>query len=302
MMRFEKEDSHIRTHIIREDIDYQIDMHLKKNKTKGIAVNGITIKKAAYLFGIVNFVFFSPEDLNLLKNGPGERRRFLNMELCQLSSVYLYNLNCYKKVIKQRNLLLKDMYFKPELRETLDLWDEQLVKYGLEIIKERKKFIDELNLIIQDIHKKLSGNKEELRLEYVPNVNEENFYDSLVKNREKDVKYKMTSVGPHRDDMYFYVGDMDVIKYGSQGQKRTCALSLKLSEIQLVKRVTKDDPVLLLDDVLSELDSNRQNFLLKSIENVQTLISCTGLDDFVKNRFQINKIFHVTEGTVTNEN
>ncbi len=302
MISFEKEESHIRTIVEKNDISYRIDMHLKKNKAKGIAINGVPIKKAADLFGIANFVFFSPEDLNILKNGPAERRRFVNLELSQLSKMYLYNLANYNKVIKQRNALIKDIYFRPDLRETLSIWDEQLVTYGIEIMKEREQFIQELNAIVFDIHKNLSGDKEELVIKYEPAIEADQFARQLEKNREQDIKSKMTSIGPHRDDIIFTVKGIDLRKYGSQGQQRTCALSLKLAEIELVKKIIKDTPVLLLDDVLSELDSNRQNYLLNNIHDIQTIISCTGLDEFIKNRFHINKVFRVIEGTVTGEN
>lgn len=302
MIRFRKEESHIRTLIEKNDISYRIDMHLKRSKTKGIAINGIPIKKASELFGIVNFVFFSPEDLNILKNGPAERRRFLNLELCQLSRLYLHNLSNYNRVIKQRNALLKEISFRPDLKDTLQIWDEQLIHYGLEIMKERKQFILDLNEIVDSIHKNLSGDREELVIQYEPSIAEEQFAVQLEKNRENDIRTRMTSVGPHRDDLIFLVKEVDVRKYGSQGQQRTCALSLKLAEIELVKKVIKDTPVLLLDDVLSELDSRRQNFLLNNIHDIQTMISCTGLDEFIKNRFHINRIFRVVEGTIINEN
>lgn len=302
MIRFLKDESHIRTQILKNDISYRIDMHLKKNKTKGIAINGVPIKKASELFGIVNFVFFSPEDLNILKNGPSERRNFINAELCQLSKVYLYNLINYKKILKQRNLLLRDMHFHPDLKETLFVWDEQLVTYGLKIMKEREQFIQNLNEIVYGIHKELSGEKEDLTIKYEPNVSKEEFASQLECNKEQDIHKKMTSVGPHRDDIIFLIKDVDVRKYGSQGQQRTCALSLKLAEIELVKKIINDMPVLLLDDVLSELDSSRQNYLLNHIHDIQAMISCTGLDEFIKNRFQINKVFRVVDGTVTSEN
>ena len=302
MIRFEEKDSHIRTIVEKHDITYQIDMHLKHNLSKGIAINGTRIRRAAQLFGIVNFIFFSPEDLNLLKSGPAERRRFLNIELCQLSRLYLSNLKNYNQAMKCRNALLKDLYFRPELEDTLELWDAELVSYGIEIIREREQFVRQLNEIIYDIHRNLSGDREELFIEYEPNVTQDTFARQLEASRESDKKTRVTSVGPHRDDIRFLVKNVDLRRYGSQGQQRTCALSLKLAEIQLVKNTIKDTPVLLLDDVLSELDSNRQNYLLNSIHDIQTMISCTGLDEFVKNRFEINKIFHVIDGTVTSEN
>lgn len=299
IVNFEKEEAHIRTYLEKEGVETRVDMHLRKSKSKGIAIDGQKIKKAADLLGLCNVVFFSPEDLAIIKNGPSERRRFVDMELCQLDNFYLYNLNHYNKIVNQRNTLLKDMYMNPDLKETLNIWDMQLVSYGSKIIERRKIFADQLNEIIYDIHKKLSGEKEEIRILYEPNVEIEEFEKKLKYSQDRDIKSKMTSVGPHRDDFSFMIGDIDIRKFGSQGQQRTAALSLKLSEIELVKKVTKDTPVLLLDDVLSELDSNRQNYLLNSIGDIQTIITCTGLEEFVNNRFEINRVFKVSNGKVT---
>ncbi len=220
------------------------------------------------------------------------------MELCQLDSFYLYNLNHYNKIVNQRNKLLKDMHFNPQLKDTLNIWDSQLVSFGSKIIERRRMFAGQLNEIIYAIHKKLSGDKEELVVKYEPDVEIEDFESSLRKSQERDIKLKQTCVGPHRDDFSFMADDIDIRRFGSQGQQRTAALSLKLSEIELVKKIAKDTPVLLLDDVLSELDSNRQNYLLNSIGDIQTIITCTGLDEFVNNRFEINKVFKVVEGTI----
>lgn len=302
MIRFSEEEAHIRTRIEKKGISYLVDIHLKKNKTKGIAVNGIPIKKASELFGIVNFIFFSPEDLNIIKNGPAERRRFIDMELCQLDKCYLYDLVNYNKVIHQRNKLLKEILFHTELSDTLEVWDSQLVKYGSKIIHRRRIFIEQLNEILNRIHKQLSGNKEELFIRYESDTTEEDFSKKLKQSIQKDIKFKSTSVGPHRDDLLFQIYDIDLRKYGSQGQQRTSALSLKLAEIELVKGLISDTPILLLDDVLSELDGNRQNYLCNYIQNIQTLITCTGLDDFIRNRFPINKIYNVVNGTVMSEN
>ena len=298
MIRFGEQESHIRTVVVKKDKEYQIDMHLKNNRSKGIAINKVPIKKASELFGILNMVFFSPEDLNIIKNGPAERRRFLDSELCQLDKIYLSDLTTYNKILNQRNKLLKDMVYRPDLKDTLPVWDMQLVETGRKIIRRRKQFVDELNEIVHDIHYRISGEKEDLLLQYEPNIEDIFFEDELSRVKERDMRQCMTSVGPHRDDLLFSIGEVDIRKFGSQGQQRTSALSLKLSEIELVKRSIHDTPVLLLDDVLSELDSNRQNYLLNSIHDTQTLITCTGLDEFVKNRFHINKIFKVVQGTV----
>ena len=298
IIKFYKEESHIRMKLRKNGTFYEIDMHLKKNLTKGIAINGIPIRKASELFGIASFVFFSPEDLSIIKSGPGERRRFMDLELCQLSKVYLYNLSKYNRIINQRNKLLKEIYFRPEYLDTLDVWDQQIVHYGKKIIEERNAFVEQLNSIAYEIHKKLSGNKEELMISYAKSVESESFEEQLGKNREKDMRFKMTNIGPHRDDLGFYIGEVDIRKFGSQGQQRTAALSLKLAEIELVRQKTKDNPVLLLDDVLSELDHNRQHYLLDSIHDIQTFITCTGTEDFIENQFEINKVFHVVEGMI----
>lgn len=302
IINFDKDESHIRTILDKDGMEYRVDMHLRKSRSKGIAINGQPIKKAADLIGLLNVVFFSPEDLSIIKNGPSERRKFVDMELFQIDKYYLYNLNQYNKIINQRNKLLKDFYFNSDLNETLQVWNMQLVTYGKQIISRRETFVEQLNEIIYDIHKNLSGGKEELKVVYEPNVSEDDFELKLKNSQEKDIKLKMTSVGPHRDDFCFMVNGVDIRKYGSQGQQRTAALSLKLAEIELVKKVTGDSPVLLLDDVLSELDSHRQNYLLNNIGDIQTIITCTGLDEFINNRFEIDKIFKVSNGIIESEN
>ena len=298
MIRFGEEEAHLKTVVVRGGREYQIDMHLKKNRAKGIAIDKIPIKKASELFGILNIVFFSPEDLNIIKNGPAERRRFLDSELCQLDRIYLADLKNYNKILAQRNKLLKDMIYRPSLSDTLPVWDMQLIETGKKIIRRRKQFVDELREIVSDIHYRISGGKEELFLKYEPNIDDIFFEDELSRAKEKDKKLCQTSVGPHRDDLLFSIGDVDIRKYGSQGQQRTSALSLKLSEIELVRKSISDTPVLLLDDVLSELDSSRQNYLLNNISDTQTIITCTGLDEFVRNRFTVNRVFEVIAGHV----
>lgn len=296
MIRFGEEESHIKLNVRKSGVPCRIDMHLKKNKAKGIAVNGVPIRKASELFGIVNVVFFSPEDLNIIKNGPSERRRFLDLELCQLDKVYVHNLVQYNKVLLQRNRLLKELNFRPEYEETLDIWDMQLVQYGKELILCRHKFVEQLNEIVKKTHSQLSGGQEELLLAYEPNVDGSQFEQRLSQNRTMDRKLKTTNTGPHRDDINFLINGIDIRKFGSQGQQRTVALSLKLAEIDLVKQIVKDYPVLLLDDVLSELDRGRQQQLLSGIDQIQTMITCTGLDDFVDHRFPVDKIYKVVKG------
>lgn len=302
MIRFGQEEAHIRTRLEKDGAEIKVDMHLRDGKTKIVAIDGTKIKKAAELLGILNVVFFSPEDLSIIKNEPARRRRFVDMELCQLDPFYLYNLNHYNKIVNQRNKLLKDLYLNPSLRDTLNIWDSQMVSFGSKVMERRLSFMEQLNEIITGIHRNLSGGREELRLLYEPDVGPEEFEKKLRQNQERDVRLKMTTTGPHRDDFSFYHQDIDLRKYGSQGQQRTAALSLKLAEIELVKKIKKEVPVLLLDDVLSELDSNRQNFLLDCLGEIQTIVTCTGLEEFVNDRFEIDKIFKVADGKVCGEN
>ena len=231
IIEFGEEESHIKMNIRKDDVPYRIDMHLKKNKTKGVAINGIAIHKASELFGVVNVVFFSPEDLNLIKNGPAERRRFVDLELCQLNRLYVHSLVQYNKIILQRNKLLKEIAFRPEYEEMLDIYDMQLVSYGRELIHYRNDFIDQMNGIIRNIHFNLSGGKEELEIRYEPNTEADVMEKALKKSRMQDLRQKTTLTGPHRDDISFYVNNIDIRKFGSQGQQRTAALSLKLAEI-----------------------------------------------------------------------
>lgn len=301
IIHFNDEESHIKLFVDKKGVETRIDMHLKKNKTKGIAIGGIPIRKASELFGNINVVFFSPEDLNIIKNGPSERRRFMDMELCQLDKIYTSSLVNYNKVLNQRNRLLKDIPFHPDYEDTLQIWDMQLVKYGCEIMKRREKFIRELNDIIFSIHEKLTGGREKILVSYEADCEENNFEQILEFSREKDLKNKVTMRGPHRDDILFLVNGIDIRKFGSQGQQRSAALSLKLSEIEIIKKMIGESPILLLDDVLSELDSRRQNHLLESIKDIQTIITCTGLDDFVNNHFSINQVYKVINGSVFSE-
>ncbi len=299
LIRIGKDEAHIKVCLEKRGVPHRIDLHLKKGRGKGIAIDGIPVKRSLEVLGLFHVVFFSPEDLGIVKNGPSERRKFLNMELCQLDSMYLYDLTEYNKVLEQRNKLLKQISFQPSLKETLDIWDTKLLEYGEKVIQRRKEFIEELGEIVVRVNERLTGGKEKISIFYEPDVSKEEFEKKLMASREKDLKLCSTGVGPHRDDICFLEKEADLRKYGSQGQQRTLALSLKLAEIDLVKEKINDTPVLLLDDVLSELDRNRQNYLLESLEEVQTMITCTGIEEFVDSRLTLDRIFHVVDGTVT---
>lgn len=302
LIRFGEEEAHIKLCLEKQEVNWRIDMHLRKNKAKGIALNGVPIRRASELFGIAHLVFFSPEDLGIIKNGPAERRRFLDVELCQLNRLYTHQLISYNRIMNQKNKLLKEAAFQAELPDMLEIYNEQLAKYGTALIQMRETFLKQLSGLVQDLHASLTGSREQLQMRYEKNVESDNFQIALKKAKAQELKQRVCLVGPHRDDIAFSINGIDIRHFGSQGQQRTAALSLKLSEIKLVEAVTGDKPVLLLDDVLSELDRSRQTLLLQSIGSMQTLMTCTGLDDFISNRFHIDKLFSVKEGIVTGEN
>lgn len=298
LINFNKEEAHIRLEIKNETITNKIDIHLKKENKKGIAINNIPIGKLGELFGYLNVVIFSPEDLNLIKSGPMERRKFIDMELCQINNIYYYNLSQYYKILKQRNVLLKKISKNKELKETLFVWDSQLIDFGSKIIKMREDFIKKINNISKNIHSEITGQKEDLEIRYKPSVIIEEFEEKLKKNIEKDILYTQTSYGPHKDDILFLINNINVRDFGSQGQQRTVSLSTKLAEIKLIEEEKNISPILLLDDVLSELDKLRQNFLVNNIKNIQVIITCTGIEDVLKNLDEKCNIFNVKEGKI----
>lgn len=298
MVRFGESESHLRMKFQRKDVSHRIDMHLRKSKGKGIAIDGNVIRKSADVIGFTNMVFFSPEDLGIVKNAPGERRRFLNMELCQLDKTYLYSYSFYKKVLQQRNSILKQAYYRKDLLDTLDVWDEKLLEHGTQIILKRGEFIDELKETAMTMHYHLSGGREELEIIYQPSVSASEFAQKLAISRERDFAQCQTGIGPHKDDILLKIGGQELRRFGSQGQQRTAALSLKLSEIALVKSKIGENPILLLDDVLSELDRGRQAHLLENIHGIQTFVSCTGVEEFIQQRLTADHVYHVVSGNV----
>ena len=296
MIRMGEEESHIRMVADRRGNEYRIDVHLKKNRGKGYAVGGVPLRRAADLYGIASIVFFSPEDLNIIKNGPAGRRRFLDLMLCGIDRIYMTDLSTYGKALSQRNALLKEISFNSRRLDELDVWDMQIASCGGRIIKKRAEFIEEFREIAAERHASLTGGGERLKLRYEPNAAAEDLGEKLRRNRDMDIRLRMTSAGPHRDDLAILANGMDLRPYGSQGQQRTAALSMKMAEIETIRQEKKEMPVLLLDDVLSELDADRQDALLMSIRRTQTLITCTGLDEFVKKRFDADKVFHIAGG------
>ena len=299
LIRFDAEESHIRMMVQRKNLYDRIDVHLKKDEKKGIAVNGLPVRKLGDLFGTLYAVIFSPEDLSLVKDGPAERRRFLDMELCQLSKVYYYDLQQYYRILKQRNNLLKEISKNPKLQDTLFVWDDQMAEYGERIIAARKKFLARLDEIASEKLSQLTGGKDHLQTIYKPNCDAGMLAEKLQKNLERDIYFGSTQSGPHKDDILFSIDGREVKVYGSQGQQRTTALAARLAEIDLIREETGEDPVLLLDDVFSELDESRQKFLLESIGDLQAFVTCTGIEDSVKKYISKDNLFYVENGVIT---
>ncbi len=278
-----------------------ISLYLFPNQNKAIKINNIPIKKMGELMGEFNAVYFCPDELKLIKDSPQERRRFMDIDLSQFDKNYFYALSKYNKILLQRNKLLKSTTSFDALKDTLSIWDEQLAKVGSYIIYERIKFVENLKKFAHDIHLELTNNKENLTLEYVGILGDtvqdikDSMIMSLTKNIQKDWELGYTTVGPHRDDIKICINDIDVRYYGSQGQQRTSALSLKLAELEIFYHSLGQYPVLLLDDVLSELDQNRQLALLKRVSKMQTILTCTDFD------FPIPYTrYEISNGTVKN--
>lgn len=288
--------SHITLDVQKKTFEDKIDFHLTQ-KGKAVAINKMPIAKLGELFGTLTVVMFSPEDLQLIKKSPKERRRFIDIELCQFDKLYYYALKQYYKVLKQRNNALKQFHQNSN-SEMLDIWDMQYVEYAKEVIKRRQEFIQQINNVAKRIHADISGGKEELEVVYEPNVLNEHIETKVSKYRQKDIMTQSSSVGPHRDDLKFLINGMDVKVYGSQGQQRTVVLSMKLAELYLMKEHLGESPILLLDDVLSELDDNRQKYLFSYTKNIQTLITCTGVEQSVWNSQKIGKLYNVRKGTI----
>ncbi|MBS4957618.1 MAG: DNA replication/repair protein RecF [Clostridium sp.] len=286
----------------RERLDKRIDISILKDGKKAIQINKIKIKKIGELFGNFNVVMFSPEDLKIIKDSPGVRRKFIDMELCQLNPKYYYNLVQYNKVLNERNSILRNKNINKDI---LDVYDMQLVEFGYNIIIDRLEYIKKLNKYSTKIHSDITSGKEKIEFKYISTIKDlenikENFYSLLEKNRSRDCERGITSIGPHRDDFTVLINDIDTKSYGSQGQQRTAVLTIKFSSLKIIKELTGEHPVLLLDDVLSELDFSRKRYILSTIGDIQTIITCTGIEDLYEYLDDKSKVFKVKDGEILN--
>lgn len=262
---------------------------------KNILVNGVKIKKLSDLLGNINIVLFTPDDINILKNGPAQRRRFLDMMIGQIRPNYVYNLNMYLKVLEQRNNYLKQLRDNNINYELLDIWDEKLASYANKICLYRLEFVKKIEEKINKIHKNITENKEEIKIEYLTDCEDENKLLSLIKDRRNvDIIRGFSTKGAHRDDFNIYINNNLVNIYGSQGQHRTSILSLKMCELEIIEEEIGEKPILLLDDFMSELDETRRKNLLNNISDTQVIITCTDKLDSKSEK----TIFYVSNGNI----
>ena len=296
MIKFDEEKSLVEIFYQKKDRDGKIKIEIGNKKQ--IILNGIKLKKLSELLGNLNIVIFTPDDINILKNGPAARRRFLDIMIGQLRPNYVYMLNMYLKTIEQRNNYLRQIREENKPEEMLEIWDEKLAEYGEKIYIYRNEFMNKILNKINEIHKNITDEKEEIKIEYLSNCNNKENYLKLLKERRKlDIIKGFTTKGIHRDDFMIYINGKEVNVYGSQGQNRTAVLSLKLSELQVVNDEIGEFPILLLDDFMSELDEKRRKNFLNNIKNTQVIL--TGTEKIELNNLDYS-IFNVKEGKVNN--
>ncbi|MDP4091923.1 MAG: DNA replication/repair protein RecF [Bacillota bacterium] len=311
LVNHESKSYYIKIDVEKKILNSEIEVQYENEGKKKLRINEIPLKKIGDLMGNLNTVLFSPEDLLIIKEGPSERRRFIDITISQLKPSYFYDLQQYMKILDQRNSLLKDIQNNRKLLDTLDVWNENIIKTGSRIMKTRKEFMDKLSKFAKTEHEKLTGGLETLNIRYNPSfpVNrfddikeiENDYRKSLERNKEKEIFKCTTLIGPQRDDYEIFLDQKSLKMYGSQGQQRTAVLSVKMAEIDIMKEETGEWPVLLLDDVLSELDSKRQEYLFENITGIQVFITCTEKSFFSAKASERADFFKVTKGVVIKE-
>lgn len=296
MVSFGFEESRLSMDFLSEGIERNAEILIKQRRSASL--DGKKLKTPSLLAGNFCSIVFSPSDLEIIKNGPALRRRFMDIALGQLYPRYIDILRDYTRAVTQRNILLKESDGRPD-NDILSVFEEKIVESGSEITKYRTDYCKNLTPHLTEIYSGLSGKNEELEAEYLPLCKPEELAEELIKARKKDIFSGITSVGPHRDDLDFRINSVSVRTYGSQGQQRSVAIALKLAEAKTLKDITGEEPVAILDDVLSELDKTRQNYILNNITDRQVFITCcdpTNIKDLIE-----GKIFTVSAGRIKNE-
>ena len=303
MIRFGEESAYVKVNAQREYVDTKVEILLKNGVGKAIRKDGCSVRKTADLLDNIVIVIFSPEDLKIVKDEPEKRRRFIDRELSQIKPAYYDAYMHYRRALMERNSYLKNDKIEESM---LDIWDEGLIKYGALLMKYRSDFVDELSDISGNIHFNITNGKERVVLKYDPDIDiagdigtqEEFISRQLVASRENDIRRGSTTRGPHKDDISFIIDNINVRNYGSQGQQRTCALSLKLAELEIIRNETGENAILLLDDVMSELDEERREYLIRALTDNQIFITTTDIDDSLMRAYPEAKIIHVDNGTI----
>ena len=303
LIGFDKEQARVLVETVRDEDEGSVEILFRRDQKKFAKVNGIKINKSSELLKNVYIVIFSPEDLKIVKDEPEKRRKFIDRELCQIKPAYYDALSNCKKILNQRNAYLKEFEINPSI---IDIWDIQLAACGASIIQYRNEFVKKISDIGCEIHSGITNGREKLTIKYAPNIRmcedkktqEELFYDILKSSYENDLRQRSTTKGPHKDDIEFFIDGINVRSFGSQGQQRTAALSLKLAEISIIREESGEAPILLLDDVMSELDIQRQEYLVKTLSQVQLFITTTEIPDILKEKFPHARTYYVENGSI----
>lgn len=311
IIKFGENKSYIGCNIKLRNYNRLVEILLEKNNPKKIKINKTLLESKKDLNSGLNIVLFSPDDLKIIKDGPSLRRNFIDNSLSQIKPIYKYNISQYKKILYQRNSLLKTnkRSTNSNIKSLINVFDLQLVKIGTNIIIDRNKYIDILNEYSKKIHYEISNNSEFLNIKYNTNINLENLNRKKIENRylellnntiDRDLKYGNTLIGPHRDDLIALINEKDVRVYGSQGQQRSTILSLKLAEVNIIKDIIGLYPVLLLDDLFSELDKDRRKHLVDIISKTQTIITSTNSESLEILKKHNKSIYYIDNGMIKN--
>ena len=293
IIKWGNDKSYIKALFQRKYREVEVELFFDELHKKTIKIDNVAIRKIGELMGCANAVFFSPEELKLVKESPEERRKFMNIDISQTNKRYFYLIGRYEKVLANRNKLLKSSNDLNVIKDSIEIWDKALSELAEKIAYERKKFIEELSPYAKLAHEYISGGTEQIEIKYISSFENDyalNMMKALSKNLEKDFKLGYTTVGVHRDELDIYLNGVEVKNFGSQGQQRTVALSMKLAELEIIKNRVGEYPILLLDDVFSELDRERQKKLLKFTSKTQTILTCTEFNEKIKAKiFNIKK-------------
>ncbi len=293
LIKFDKKKSLVDVYYERIDREGTIKVEIEEKKT--FFINGIKQSKVSDIIGKINVVIFTPDDIDIIKEGPQRRRKFLDMLISSLRPNYIHLLNNYNKTLEQRNNYLRQIKLENKNPQMLEVWDEQLAEYSYKIYEYRKYFVEKISEKIDVIHNKITkSGKEDIKIKYISNSKDkETFIENLKKSRDIDIKRGFTAIGIHRDDFIIYIDNKPVSVFGSQGQQRTTILTLKLCELEIIKEDIGEMPILLLDDFMSELDEIRRNSFLENISDSQVIITCTDKINIEKNGYE----FFVEKGT-----